>query len=139
MIGFLMLLSIPSVSFASEQPPLNGAGEWDIIYQGTINANGGRTPIAYSGGGDVRVCINGVNAYNYVSLRLYSDNGSGDSVDDPVLPEMNYWNSNSTQTTRFCFSKIDADFYKDGSNHLAEFYVKSTASFNDNVVITIED
>ncbi|WP_173918991.1 hypothetical protein [Halobacillus sp. Marseille-Q1614] len=139
----LLLISImvfPSSGLAT--PTTLGAGEWDTILDTSITAtsSGARTPIVYSGGGDLRVCVSGIQPYNDVRLLLYSDNGSGDSVDDFVPPRMTYYN-NSTVSPLFCFNKVDARPHVDGSNNKAEFYLKvySLVNSSDTVRVVIQD
>ena len=141
MLLLIFLVMQSSVS-ASSVTPL-GAGTWDTILDQNVTAtsSGGRTSIAYSGGGDIRICASGVNVANSVDFYVYSDNGSGDSVDDYVPPKRNIINAQSSSSTLVCFPKIDARSYVDGSNNKAEFYVKvySRNDSSDTVRVIIQD
>lgn len=68
----------------------------------------------------------------------YSDNGSGDSVDEYVAP-IGYSNNNPGSSPLHCTGAIDARPYVDGSNGQAEFYLKMEAENSDSVRIMIQD
>ncbi len=140
-----VLLLLPSVAFAdSSQPaPLPGAGDWDTILDSwyTVPAYGEeRTPIVYSGGGDIRICVQGINGNNSVRFEIWSDDGAGDSVDDFLLPPATVNNNQDYASDLFCFPKQDARPHVDGSNGVAEFYVKMTSDVeNDSVRVILQD
>lgn len=130
-------LMMPSVIFASElneQVPY-GAGTWDTLLDGSfyVSTTGTKTPTVTSGGGDLRVCIGGVDPSNLINFsvikastgqiitHLFADNTTG-----------------STETEYACLPKFDVRPYV-GSNGKLDLYVTAKGKYNDVIRIAIED
>ena len=126
------LLTIPSVSLASED--IQKASGWQTILNQSLYATSywKNTSTATSGGGNLQLCVSGINPYNEVHVNLYSDDAGSD--DRLVLPRYHFYNSGNT--SEFC-TTIYAEPYVDGA--YAEFYVSAMADSGDNLQIVLRD
>lgn len=134
-IAFTLVVSIPSSVFASGFTPL-GAGSWDTVLSGNFTATSSKskTPTFTSGGGDLRVCMSGVDPNNNVKLYLRKSNGT------LIPPEMAWGNSSSSPSAYYCFSPIDMRPHV-GSNGTVDLYLEmhSQIKSSDTVYIKVED
>lgn len=130
----ILALTVPTSTFASESV-IYGPGEWDVIYNNYITAtsSGTNTSAFTSGGGDIRVCIEGVNPGNIVTSQFFTSSGG-------ILPSMSQVNNGSTQSAYVCFPKIDVRPYVD-SNGKVNLYIKTTSKnqSSDSVRLVVED
>ncbi|CEG26218.1 hypothetical protein [Bacillus sp. B-jedd] len=135
----LALFLTPNVTQAEISPMTAG---WQTILSGYYTATeiGVRSHIVESGGGDIRLCINGVNANNLVTVIIMSDNGDGDAVDSFVISH-NIGGGTTGITTKYCFPADDARPFVDGTNNKAEFYLKlySKGQPTDTVYVELQD
>lgn len=130
-LGFIAVLMIPTSTFAADGTvgPL-GAGEWDtiLISDYTVYDYPGvtKTRTVLSGGGNVRVCLSGVNSGNRITAELRSD----DSLDRTV--------TYLTFTGNYCSGSISVNNYKDGD--YAELYLQMQGQLSaDTVTVRIDD
>ena len=116
---------------------------WQTILSGnyTATSSGSKTTIAYSGGGDIRLCVSGIDANNNVTFYFYSDNGSAGSELIPPIGGYGYAANSSGPSPYFCFPSIDVRPYVDGSNNKAEIYIKmySRNQASDTVYLELQD
>lgn len=122
------MLLIPTSTFASG--PELGPGEWDTIlisdYTVYDYPSVTKTRTVLSGGGNVRVCLSGVNSGNKIIAELRSD----DSIDRTV--------TYITFTGDYCSGSINVDNYKDGD--YAELYLQMQGQLSsDKVTVRIDD
>lgn len=140
-IPILTVLVALSVLFARSDQPTRGQ-VWNTIYHKPINSSGGTTPIVQSRDGDLRLCINGVNENERVTMIVYNDDDGviddNDYVIGPILGSI-YEPHPTAQTTELCYPKIDVRPYVDGTDNKAELYVKLSASFSNTVSLKIQD
>ncbi|MYL36170.1 hypothetical protein GLW05_21680 [Pontibacillus yanchengensis] len=123
-----VMLLIPTSTFASG--PQLGPGEWDTILISDYTVYDypavTKTRTVLSGGGNVRVCLSGVNSGNKIIAELRSD----DILDRTV--------TYITFTGNYCSSSINVDNYKDGS--YAELYLNMQGQYSsDKVTVRIDD
>lgn len=114
----------------NEITPL-GAGAWDTIltsdYTVYSSPSVTRTRTVLSGGGNIRVCLSGVNTGNRISVQVTSD----DTI-DRTITWLNFYSGSS------CSGSINVNAYKDGS--YAEIYLLMQGQLaSDNVTVRIDD
>lgn len=133
LMGILMaaLLTLPTSAFASVTPM--GAGEWDTLLDRSYYLSPSSittTELLYSGGGDVRFCVSGVNSDNIVSIALYDY----DPDDVFFVAALDVAGPQSGET---CTGKIDARPFVDGDK--AEFYLTISSKTYDTVRVRFQD
>lgn len=132
---------VPTMVIASEnidEPPQNGPGEWDVLLNSEYGIYASRwvaTRQVNSGGGDLRVCMSGVNAGNTVTVDVYEADVSND---DTVKTGLKFTGPSSGTSSKACSAKLDVEKYVDSG--YAEIYLKmkGTAT-SDTVRVYIED
>lgn len=131
----MLVFVIPTSTLASEFTPY-GAGEWDLIYDSQIlvTSSGTNTSTVTSGGGDIRVCISGVEHGNLITAQFYISTGNA------ILPGMFVTNNSGSPSAYECLSKIDVRPYVDSTGKV-KLYLKvvSKNQSSDIVRIVIED
>ncbi|MDW0110947.1 hypothetical protein [Sporosarcina aquimarina] len=137
-ITFLTLLlafTIHTSTLANELETY-GAGEWDVIYDRniTVTSSGTNTSTITSGGGDIRVCISGIEARNNFNFQFFTSTGKA------VLPTMFLANTSNKPSVYDCLPKIDIRPYVN-SNGKVNLYLrlKSQNISSDSVRVVIED
>lgn len=140
-------LMTPSVIFASELNEENpyeagefneevpyGAGEWDNLLDGSlyVSTTGTKTPTVTSGGGDLQVCIGGVDPGNLINFSVVKTTGQ-------VITHLFADNTNSATESEYkCLPKFDVSSYVD-SNGKLNLNVTAKGTYNDVIRITIKD
>lgn len=134
-LTLVLIFTIPLTTLANDFEPY-GAGEWDLIYDKNITAtsSGTNTTTLTSGGGDIRVCISGVEPGNSIDLRFYTSAGK------LINPVMFASNTGSSPSSYACLKKVDVRPYVN-SNGKVQLYLKATSKnrSSDTVRIVIED
>lgn len=130
-------LMTPSVIFASEineQVVPYGAGEWDTLLDGRyyVPTTGTETSTVTSGGGDLRVCIGGVDSGNTMNFSVVK------ASTGQIITYLFDTNSGSTESAYECLPKFDVRPYVD-SNGKLDLYVTAKGKYDDAIRITIED
>lgn len=136
LVALVLVFLVPISAFAETEPlsdvDINGAGVWDTLLNQniTVTPSGNNTSTVTSGGGDVRICVRGINAGNQVKFQFYIP-GYG-----PILPVI-YLESDPSE---LCPPKIDVRPYVN-SNGKVSLYVKATSLIqsSDNIDIKIQD
>lgn len=139
LVALVLVFLVPISAFAeTETEPLSdvdtyGAGVWDTLLNQniTVTPSGNNTSTVTSGGGDVRICVKGINAGNQMKFQFYIP-GYG-----PINPVM-YLESDPSE---LCPLKIDVRPYVVNSDGKVSLYVKATSLIqsSDNVDIKIQD
>lgn len=126
----ILVLTVPTSIFASELETY-GAGEWDTIFDKNVTAtsSGTNTSTFTSGGGDIRVCISGVEHGNNVEFQFYTSSG-------PILPHMFSSNNSGSPSAYACLPKIDMTPYGQVNLYLK---VTSKNRSSDTVRIVVQD
>lgn len=128
-------LFIPTSVFASGVSGVEpmGAGEWDTLLNQSYaltSASLKTTQMLYSGGGDVRYCVSGVNSGNTVDVKLWNS--------DPervfVIAIMSVTGPQSGES---CTGKIDVRPFVDGGE--ADLYLTMTTKANDTITLKFQD
>lgn len=150
-LALAIFLLIPTSAFASADEPspnepiiyegtnnpvIFGAGEWDTILisdYGLSSSAPTTTRTVLSGGGDLQVCMSGVNSGNVVIAEIRSDDGS--TSRQVAVARFAWYESGSSP--RLCTGKIDVRPYKDGD--YAEIYLVMTSLALDTVTVEIND
>lgn len=129
----IVAILVPTMVFASEDPPQLGPGEWDVLLNSEYGVYSSRwvsTRQVNSGGGDLRVCMSGVNSGNTVTVDIYEADVSND---DTVKTGLKF-----TDSTKACSSNIDVEKFVDSG--YAEIYLKMKGvKESDTVRVYIED
>lgn len=141
LVALVLVFLVPVSAFAetgTEPEPLTdidtyGAGVWDTILNQNMTvatSPGTSTSTVTSGGGDVRICVKGINAGNQMKFQFYIP-GYG-----PINPVI-YLESDPSE---LCPPKIDVRPYVN-SNGKVSLYVKATSLIHssDNIDIKIQD
>lgn len=129
---------VPTLVFASEEPTTYGAGEWDVLLESEYGIYASRwvsTRQVNSGGGDLRVCMSGVNEGNTVTVDVYEADVAND---DTVKTGITFKGPSSGTSSKACSSNIDVDKFVDSG--YAEIYLKMKGKKeSDTVRAYIED
>ncbi len=131
---------IPTIVFASENNEIEplGAGEWDGLLNSEYGIYASRwvtTRPVNSGGGDIRVCMSGVNAGNTITVNIYEQDISSD---DTVRTDIEFKGPKTGTSEKTCSSNIDVEKYVDGD--FAEIYLKMKGKLeSDTVRVYIDD
>lgn len=132
----VFVLMTPSVIFASETEQVvpYGAGEWDTLLDGSfyVSTTGTKTPTVTSGGGDIRVCLGGVDPGNIINFSVVKASTGNTIVN---LFDVN---NGSTESEYKCLNKLDVRPYVD-SNGKLDLYITAKGKYNDVIRIVIED
>lgn len=137
--AIFVALLIPTSAFANTGSPVYGPGEWDTIlisdYTVKTYPSETTTRTVLSGGGNLRVCMSGVNSGNEIIAELKSEDGLFDATVDYI--HFSWFNSGSSP--KLCSGSIDVSSYKDGD--YAEFYLNMQGLYvsSDTVTVYIED
>lgn len=127
----IFTLSIPLFAFANEIETVEplGAGTWDQIFYGSLNVGTSitRTENFTSGGGDIRVCVQGIDIGNKISFQFAKSSGA---VGPPFVYDNQFGTSVSSD---YCFSKLEVSGKV--TLHLTANGLKSS----DTVWVRIED
>jgi hypothetical protein len=98
-----------------------GAGDWDTILSADYEVSKSvtiKTRTVLSGGGDLRVCMSGVNKGNIIDWTLWDE----DIISDDKISSGSFSWYESGTSPKQCTNKIDVRAYKDGDN--VEIYLK---------------
>lgn len=136
----IFTLALPLSSFADEVKPAEtveplGAGTWDQIYYGSLNVGTSKTTTGNftSGGGDIRICVQGVDIGNKISFQFERASGA-------VGPPFVYDNQlGSSVGSDFCFPKLDVRPYVDSSGKLTLNLAANGLKSSDTVWVRVED
>jgi hypothetical protein len=124
---------VPTMVFASEEPPMDGPGEWDGLLNSEYGVYSSRwvsTRQVNSGGGDLRVCVSGVNSGNTVTVNVYE---ADVAANDTVKTGLTF-----TSATKTCSANIDVEKYVDGG--YAEIFLQLKGKDeSDTVRVYIDD
>ncbi|WP_186576316.1 hypothetical protein [Aquibacillus kalidii] len=135
-IFLILVLLSPNFLSASELIQF-GAGDWDTVYSDSLTATTEtkHTGIFYSGGGNIRICVSGVNSGSVLSLTLYETDAGYPTNNDT---QIGYINQITNRSSKIC---LPADnVYTDGSNGKAEVYLSySTDRLSDDFHVQIQD
>lgn len=132
----IFVLVLPFSALAAEEEVL-GAGEWDTIFDQkvTVTSSGVYTGVVTSGGGDIRLCVNGIDVGNRISYQFFETSKGVFGV--PMVDDNT--NGSSTATEEFCFPKQDVRPYV-GAGGNAFIYVRAIGlKASDTVNIKIQD
>ncbi|MEZ7172625.1 hypothetical protein [Sporosarcina sp. OR05] len=118
----------------NEQVVPYGAGEWDTLLDGSlyVSTTGTSTPTVTSGGGDLRVCIGGVDAGNTINFSVVK------ASTKQIIVHLFDVNTGSTESEYKCLPKFDVRPYVD-SNGKFDLYVTAKGRYSDVIRIVIED
>lgn len=115
LVGTVAAFLLPTTTFALEEGPQYGAGEWDTlgnVYQ-YYDSQFQSSAVYYSGGGDFQACVSEVSTTGAEGvLEFWSDDPSGDRF----IGWGTFKNNNCVIA--------DVREYVDGENDKAEIYVK---------------
>lgn len=117
-----------------EEEVLYGAGEWDVLLDDHFFAltTGIKTPTVTSGGGDLQVCIGGVEPGNLVNFSLVKSTGQ-------IITYLFADNTSGTTESEYkCLPKIDVRPYVN-SNGKFDLYLTAKGTYSDAIRITIKD
>ena len=127
---------VPTMVFASENtepPPVLGPGEWDGLLDSEYGVYSSRwvsTREVNSGGGDLRVCVSGVNSGNTITVNVYEADVASD---DTVKTGLTFTSANKT-----CSPNLDVEGYVDSG--YAEIFLKLKGkATSDTVRVYIDD
>lgn len=133
---FTLALIFPSTTFAiepNEEIVPYGAGEWDVLLDGSIYASttGTKAPSVTSGGGDIRVCTSGIDPRNSINVNMSKTSGT---------PITNFFfvNNNSTESALICLPKFDIRPYVDSTGKVNLNFTVSGVK-PDVIRIVVED
>lgn len=133
----IFVLMLPFSVFA-EDKVLYGAGQWDTIFDQnvTVTSTGVYTSVVTSGGGDIRLCVNGIDGGNRISYQFLE---SSKGIFGIPMVDDNTATGSSTVTEELCFGKQDVRPYVNSSGK-AYVYVRAVGKkASDTVRIRIED
>ena len=132
---------IPTMVFANEKnglvSPL-GAGEWDVLLNSEYGVYESRlvaTRPVNSGGGDLRICMSGVNAGNTITVDVFEEDLA---FNDTVKTGITFKGPSTGTSSKTCSANMDVEKYVDGD--FAEIFLKMKGKLeSDTVRVYIED
>ena len=134
---------IPTMVFANEKNDLVsplGVGKWDVLLNSEYGVYASRwvaTRPVNSGGGDLRICMSGVNTGNTITVDVFEEDLN---FNDTVKTGITFKGpSTGTGTSsKTCSANMDVEKYVDGD--FAEIFLKMKGKLeSDTVRVYIED
>jgi len=133
---FVLALIFPSATFAIEpnQEVTPYTEGWQVLLDGSlyVSTTGTKTPTVTSGGGDLQVCIGGVDAGNTINFSVVK------ASTGQIITHLFDVNTSSTASGYKCLPKFDVRPYVN-SNGKLDLYVTAKGRYNDVIRIAIED